>query len=674
MRIVHTYWFFLAFIILLFSVCEICRNRSKRAHIKTIIMLNFFKTKTFKVGSLVVAFALALALTASAMTFSGPTLRVGSKGGEVAQLQTLVGATADGSFGPMTKAAVMAWQASNGLTADGVFGPKSMAVANGGSSMSGGSGALCPNGMTLASNCTTAPGSSSETLCPNGMTLASNCMTAPTGGSTGVLTGGAGSLVTTTPTVLSQYNNEDVGEGQKDVVVAGWEIEADDSSDLSLTVARVTLTGTSNTGSKTASKYFTEVSVMLDGTEVATADIDDFSKSSSGVYSKSINLSNAIVKAGSKAKITIAISAASAIDSTDLSGDAWTVDLDSLRYMDGTGAILNDTLAIAAVSMDFKSFSSASGTSLKISTASDNPKAGLVEVSSTGSTNDVVLLSGKLKLEGDSDVMLESFPVTFGAVTSNMNVIAENVTLKLGSQEFSETVSSIAAGATASITFDDLDFDIEAGETVNFQVLVDVADIDDFTAGASLTASVTATNRAAMEVENEEGDQLTAGERSGTAGGESQEFRENGIKIELVSTDAVKSANDTDNLDTGTFTIKFKITAFGDDIYVASVASPDGAGANAYTLDYNGTATTTDQSAVLVNDTDSDLTSGGTYLIQEGESEVFTMTVLRNGSATDGLYRVSLTNIKWDTDDDSTPDQTYSTNLDSFKTKYIDLD
>ncbi|MFA6324780.1 MAG: immunoglobulin-like domain-containing protein [Candidatus Paceibacterota bacterium] len=38
---------------------------------------------------------------------------------------------------------------------------------------------LCPNGMTLASNCTVAPVVVTETLCPNGMTLVSNCTVAP---------------------------------------------------------------------------------------------------------------------------------------------------------------------------------------------------------------------------------------------------------------------------------------------------------------------------------------------------------------------------------------------------------------------------------------------------------------------------------------------------------------
>ena len=49
-------------------------------------------------------------------------LKVGSKGDDVKKLQTKLGLTADGSFGPNTEKKVKEWQSSNGLTADGVVG------------------------------------------------------------------------------------------------------------------------------------------------------------------------------------------------------------------------------------------------------------------------------------------------------------------------------------------------------------------------------------------------------------------------------------------------------------------------------------------------------------------------------------------------------------------------
>lgn len=50
------------------------------------------------------------------------TLKIGSKGEDVKKLQSLLGVTADGSFGPGTDAAVKKWQLANNLTADGVVG------------------------------------------------------------------------------------------------------------------------------------------------------------------------------------------------------------------------------------------------------------------------------------------------------------------------------------------------------------------------------------------------------------------------------------------------------------------------------------------------------------------------------------------------------------------------
>jgi putative chitinase len=62
---------------------------------------------------------------------STPTLRRGSKGDAVKQMQQKLGIPADGDFGPGTEAAVRKWQAANGLTADGIVGPKTLAALMG---------------------------------------------------------------------------------------------------------------------------------------------------------------------------------------------------------------------------------------------------------------------------------------------------------------------------------------------------------------------------------------------------------------------------------------------------------------------------------------------------------------------------------------------------------------
>ncbi len=70
-----------------------------------------------------------------------PMLKVGSSGPDVADLQRRLGITADGSFGPATRAAVVAFQSRHGLTPDGIVGPMTWGALDGASGQAIGGGA-----------------------------------------------------------------------------------------------------------------------------------------------------------------------------------------------------------------------------------------------------------------------------------------------------------------------------------------------------------------------------------------------------------------------------------------------------------------------------------------------------------------------------------------------------
>ncbi len=578
------------------------------------------------------------------------TLKQGSMGSQVAAMQGVVGAIADGNFGPATKAKVATFQAQNGLVADGVVGPATGAKL----------------AMAASANC------------------AGNGNNDGGSNNSGDLNGDFGTINDVNE--LSQYNNEEVGEGEEDVIVLGFEIEASNDGDIEIDNIRVSFDPSQSTGSDNMDDYISEVTVWFGDEKVGSADVEDFSQASDDTYSKTISLDNGVlVEADDTEKFYVAVSAANTFDSSDIAttNDDWKVDVDNIRFVDGSGVVTTETgydLGDMDVDMDFVSFSTAADTKLKISTDSDSPEADIVVVDDSSSTDDVVLLKGKLKLEGTSDVVLDEMPVTFSPVGANINVMVESLRLVIDGEEYTESVPSIADGASASVTFDNLGLDISHGDTVEFTVMADMTDMDGtiFAEGDSLEANVTTSNRDLMDVENEEGDQLDdSSEKSGTATGEEQEFRTEGIMLTLVSTAA--SAGSADSDQTGSFTIKFKVKAIGNTVYVSSQAAASlnttGVGAVAG-VERAGTATIGGTTVTVVNLTDTTKTSGvGNFEIAEDDEETLEMVVTASlpTAGADGQYRALLRALDWSTTDEYPLSNTYTSNLDGFVTSYISL-
>jgi hypothetical protein len=154
---------------------------------------------------------------------------------------------------------------------------------------------------------------------------------------------------------MASLNNEEVGEDQEDVEVAGLEIEADDGSDLEITAVRVVF-DEGNAGSD-FEDYASEVSVMFDGDEVARVDADEFNDDND--WTKTISLDGAIVEAGETAELTLAISGVSNLDSGDAT-DTWTVDFRQIRFVDADGATVSEDPATGTRTFSFESFATAS--------------------------------------------------------------------------------------------------------------------------------------------------------------------------------------------------------------------------------------------------------------------------------------------------------------------------
>jgi peptidoglycan hydrolase-like protein with peptidoglycan-binding domain len=559
-------------------------------------MLKKLKAFKFLIATFAVAGALIGASAFAAYDFGSYTLKVGSKGEAVKNVQIVVGATpVDGAFGPITKAKVMAWQANNGLVADGFFGPMSKAKAN---EVSG----SYPNG------CTSAVGYSSTTgVKCDGVTVVTP---------TPILNGGAGDAsATSTSTDIEKV----VKEGTDNVKVLGFKIEAVDS-DVVVTSLKVSLSNVA-TGSTRLDRYMGVVSIYTNGVKVGTANVADFSRDGI-VYSKSISLNGAIVKEGTSNKGTfyVVVSANDSIDSVNMERAEWGVEVGNIRFQDAAGVTMTNNQTIGSLTVNkftFTSLANSGDVKLTISKDSISPPEATIEVSDTNTTSNVKLLVFKLKAAG-TDMTFDTVTVDLTATGATTSQILDELILKNGSDEIAIVDTFGASSATFNL---DSTFTINADSTEAFTVVARIKKIctsstctttpaSYFTQGDSLKASLGVSG---IEVEDENGDVVT--NEAGSASGSDQTFYVNGAMVSFISGNY--TAYTVDN-GYGLVSIKFNVKAFDDNdvVFEDNVFT---AGNIEYTL--SGAINT----AGLITSTDSTV-DGHTFTVTAGDDATFTLT------------------------------------------------
>lgn len=621
--------------------------------------------KKFLIGTFVALAFMLVASSASADCSITTTLKVGSKGAEVSCLQTKVGATSDGSFGPMTKASVMAYQASHGLSADGVVGPLSRAVLNGSpaagnfsagcSSASGFSsttGLPCNNlsANTFApAGCTNASGFSPVTGgacyavsaglpagCSAGALFSSTTGASCTGAvvvtNNGPLQGGAGTIgAVETSTDVNSY----MVEGQSDVKVLGFKVQATDS-DAKISNVKVTLTH-SVAGSSYLDRYVSNVAVWMNGTKIATVSAADFSKDSTGVYSKSIALDNSIVRMGvnNKATFYVTISGISNIDSTDLTAK-WNVAVSDFRYQDATGVIMSYNPSTIDNLLTVDTINQTGDVKLVLTADSTSPIAGPVKISDTSSTSDLLMLAFRAKDTG-ADMTFDSMSFDVTPTTGAAAMIGELV-LKANGTPIATwsplSTNTTISGALQTVAFDlDSTYTLASGSTTLFTVEAKINNIDNFTSGA-LTVSYNAAT--VFEVASTR----TALTEEGAVAGAIQTFYANGIVATAFTSSAPTVVSNTAGSTTSaSYAISFKITASGANYYIAK---------NDLVASANGSATATFAPLSATGAT----SETNSWLVTDGSTATFTTTGVI-GSAATSWAKIPLLNLGYGTSDGS---------------------
>lgn len=457
--------------------------------------------KKLLIGVLALAFVLVVGVS-TADAYS--TLRLGSKGADVVTLQTkLGGLTADGSFGNLTLAAVKAFQTNKGLTADGVVGPMTWAALM----------STTPTTGTLPAGCTSTVGYSSLT--------GAKCDGSTTTGGTdnGPLVGGAGEM---TLTSTSTGVKDEVKENDAEKVL-GFKVEAEDS-DLAVTSVKLVLANVDG-GSEKLTDYLEKVNVYMGSTKVGSVDASDFSRSagSPDVFSKSVALTNAIVRDGNKNTFYVEVETGS-VDSDDILNAEWAVTLDSLRYQDATGVIMsetdldeNDYSAYDSTDSEYDNtftFADASDDDdLSIKSSTTNPDAATLVVEEDSSSDEYLVGAFKFDVDEDSsDITINEFTIEVlideaGNTATDTEAIIDSVMVKVGSNEYDADIddATLVAGqgtATYIVSFDSDEMVVDAGDDVEVKVYATFNDQDgNYATGTTVKFSV---DGASVDAEGEE--------------------------------------------------------------------------------------------------------------------------------------------------------------------------
>ena len=587
----------------------------------------------------------ALTSTPAASTASGcytftRSLTIGSQGADVTALQNAlikggysVPAGATGYFGSQTAAAVAAWQTANAVSpAAGYFGPVSQAK--------------------FAATCDSSDDSDDSTDDSDDSDSSSSDLSGE-------------ASVDDSEVDLKEGEDTDIEEGQEAAPVADFEIAFADGD---AKITRLDVSVEASGSEEDAWDTFEEISLWVDGEEVATMDASDEDNYQSD--EKTLRFTGLDLVAMEDETITVTIGA-SVQGSVDNMPATWNVDVTSIRFVDGDDVTSTEDITVATT--DFEINVEGADDELIIKTSSEDPEsATLIVEDDTTSDMMSVFVFDMDSDDSTNDLELNNVIVGVQTGTADADDVINDAVLVIDGEEFDDWSYGDSTGTEVTLNFDiDGDYAIEAGERVAAELQIEFKKLDgvNYAEGETITATTTATG---WDVEG--ADDVTP---TGSASGETHTIRTGGLDVAYVSdaTSKTFTADDAGEKDRIEYEIVFEVTALEDDVYLDRTVTRDNtvAGGSAgdgfmwATSSDSTTGTTSTSAIVSAEDTDSSDTATKFY-VAEGETREFTLTVTLEAGI-DGAAGVILTAINWTTDStDATPNEFHTTGLEDYKT------
>jgi hypothetical protein len=458
------------------------------------------------------------------------------------------------------------------------------------------------------------------------------------------LQGGAGSLDIVSATADVE---DDVVTGDSKIVLSFKGTAT--GSDTKVSHLKLSL-GQSGTGSNQLNRYFTKFDVMLGTTKVGSVDTADFTRDAAGQYSKTITLTDAIVKMGLSNKATFYVKATgvSTIDSFDAANTTWTATSTEARYVDATGVTLSEQFSASNAGIYVKKLASSADVKVKYSTGAANPDTKTVFVSEDNSGDKVTMNEFKIKAEGTA-MSFDKLTVAATPVNVEIKNAVSEFQLVKGTEVLATVDAAAMTGAQAVVFNLDTTATIAQDATETYKIVARMLKINvgtttpsaaGFQNGDTLVVSFTSAN-----VQDKNGDNVTA--ISGSADGKVQTFRATGLNVAKVSSvNTVSTNSQVASSSYAEFKMQVKVTASGDDIWVPlNVAINDTTkGMNIVVLDSNSTTTFAGTPSASVSHISGGTKETNSVKIADGDSATFELVVVVDPTAA-GQYRLQVNGV-----------------------------
>lgn len=479
---------------------------------------------------------------------------------------------------------------------------------------------------------------------------------------------------------MSDGDDTDLEEGQNDAPVAELDLEFQDG-DARISHITVGLVGSGD--EQDPWDAFEDVSLWVDGDKIAEEaadDEDDYLDDDNGTLRfTGLNL---VAEEGEEITITIAVSVQSSVD---LGGDsdAWRIDVEEVRYFDGEGVATDEDTTGDIGTGDGVSFDideEGGEDELKIQTSTEDPDSTTLDVEENSNSDWHTVFAFDLDTDDSvNDIEVETAVVDVWVNGDVYNQVVNDAQLVIDGQTFDDFTVSNDGTATATLTFDiDKDLVIDAGDEVTAELQLEFKKLStNYSEGQTVQASTTALLGGNWAAEGADDLSVTGGspQLSGSVTGEEHTLRTEGVIIEPGDTETQHVENDESSTtdDEGIFTIEFEVTAFETDVYIddnaASGTVENNTGVNFLVKSGGSVATTDSQSSDL--DSSASLESGR-FLVNEGETETFTLTVVID-PATAGFHKVELYSVNWNSTNDDADEQQLATPVEDFDTGSLNI-